>query len=292
MRALCMTLVAAILVPGLAAAQEEAEKAGANAVSTLIDLGTDEKWLKTFAIEPKLLDAKDGAEPSLGLSYKILSRPIIKDWTPDAPIGEPLPAVSKSIGSLEFAARGTYASDEIVNTENAVDATAAGAWNWGLYRSNVASKTAFAAGYEQQQGNDKSAWRLEAAQTVGTVVQRLQHSHLIGRGAYARVDPIKDEARKAVLAAEPEPYDRVELELLAIVPLNIGSLEKMELRFLGFKELGAPTEVESAGLDESKLWSVYFALPNNMFVAYSKGGVPADRQDAKVLQIGWSSRGF
>jgi hypothetical protein len=268
------------------------ESAGSGALSTLFDLGKDSKWLKTFTVEPKLLDAKEGADPSLGLGYKIFSRPLVKDWAGDAAPGQDPGRLAESLGSLEFSAKGMYATEAEVNVEKAVDATGAVAWTGGLYKPNLAFKTTIGGGYAQEQGNAKSDWRLEAAQTVGTVLTLLRQTHLIGRGAYARLDPIKDEARKAALAEEPKPYDRLELELLAIVPLNMGSLQKMELRFLGFKEPGAPSAVKTAGLDESALWSVYFALPNNMFVAYSKGGVPSDRQDSKVLQIGWSSRGF
>ena len=269
------------------------DKPGSGALSTVFDLGKDEKWLKTFTIEPKVLDTQDATHASLGLGYKIFSRPLVKDWAGDAAPGQDPGRLAESLGSLEFSVKGMYASDETANVENLVDATAAGAWTWGLFSpSNLAFKTTVGGGYAQQQGNSKSDWRLEAAQTVGTVLTGLQHTHLIGRGAYARVDPIKDEARKAVLAGEPTAYNRFELELLAIIPVNMGSLQKIELRFLGFKEPGAPDAVKVAGLDESKLRSIYFALPNNMFVAYSKGGVPADRQDSKVLQVGWSSRGF
>lgn len=295
-------LVFAVLLAPCSALPQQSD--GKDALSTILDVdfAKDSKWLKTFSIEPKLLDAKDGPDPSLGIGYKVVSRPLVRDWVGDAEPGQDPGRLAESLGALEFAVTGMYASESAVNAEKAIDATAVGAWTWGLYagqsadgkpaKSNWAFKTTFGGGYAQEQGNSKSDWRLEAAQTIGTVLPSLRHTFLIGRGAYARVDPIKDEARKAVLSGEPTAYDRLELELLAIVPLNMGSLQKVELRFLGFKEAGAPDAVRTAGLDESQLWSIYFALPNNMFVAYSKGGVPADRQDAKIFQIGWSSRGF
>src|SRR6185503_18055096 len=204
----------------------------------------DSKWLKTFSIEPRVLEADDGSNASLGLGYKIFSRPLAWDWAGEAAPGEPPPRLAESLGSLELSAKGLYASKATANPEKVVDATAAGAWRWGLYGTNVALKTALAGGYAQEQGDAKSDWRLEAAQTAGTVIPALQHTFLMGRGAYARVEPIRDNARKAVLGTEPDPYNRFELELLAIVPVNVESLRKVELRFLGFKEPGAPGPVK------------------------------------------------
>lgn len=287
-----LIVLAAIVTLPSAYAQSPAtnpETPGDGALSTAIKLAPKidktGKWLDDLSITPRVLQSNDGTAGSLGVGYSFSVKPVSKVEKVDE-IGGPATGNIRTY-SFELAANGLYAAKPEVNTGNVIDVSSSGTYL--ILQNGVYAKTAFSAAYSRQQGNDTHASRWEISQGLGTWLPRFNNVELLGRLALARVNPIKDDARKTALGEALKSYQRLEFEGVAVIPINAGSLQKVELRHLLFKELSAPEKVRAADLDSFKTSSVYFRLSNSLFVAYSKGGVPADRKNSQVLQIGWSS---
>ncbi len=268
---------------------KNAESPGEGALSTTIKLApkidSDGKWLDDLSITPRILQSNDGTTGSLGVGYSFSVKPVSMIEKVDE-IGGPVTGNIRMY-SIELTANGLYAARPEVNTGNVIDASSSGTYL--ILQNGVYAKTAFSAAYSRQQGNDTHASRWEISQGLGTWLPRLNNVELLGRLALARVNPINDVAREAALGGALKSYQRLEFEGVAVIPINAGALQKVELRHLLFKELSAPEKVRAAALDSFKTSSIYFRLSNGLFVAYSKGGVPADRKNSQVLQIGWSS---
>jgi hypothetical protein len=281
---------ACAIAAGTATAADE--KKPDNAASTLpaiINLEGDKapKLLQKVLLEPKAMQAKDGALV-LGLSYMLTSRPIVRDID-NTDIG---PKTGRTnLLSLDFAIKGTYAAKAEVNQDQAVDAKIAGTWTYSP-ADNWVLRSALAAGYARPQGPGARDFQLALSQGVGVQIPQLREARLFAKAAYARVNPTEDKPREKALGAKPGDYNRVELELFGIFPVATAMIDKIEVRHLRFHEPSAPAAVKAAGLDQFKLSSIYFRLPANTFIAYSRGGVPADRKDSKVLQFGWSITGL
>lgn len=266
---------------------------GGTALSTSIDLSSKgnapDSWIREFKITPRMLQSQDGSGGSLGIGYVLSSKPYA-DYNASDAIGS-VASGNLTGRSFEMEVKGLVAAKAETNPERAVDATASGSYY--MLRNGVFAKSAFSLAYSRQQGAGAEESRWEVSQALGAWLERANNIELLGRAALARVQPRDDPARKAALGGSLDSFRRWDVELMAIIPLTqTRALQGVELRHLRFHEIKPAAAIKSAGLHETKLSSVYFRLPKGMFVAYSKGGVPFDRKDSKILQLGWSTDAF
>lgn len=286
-----IVLAGALAAPILAIA-DEMTNAQKEVISTTIDLAKgQEAWLDKLTITPRVLQVSDtNSVASLGLGYVFKAKPLLRDLTSEAVIGQGIPTTKQL--AIELEVSGLYAAKVEANQSKLIDLSSRGSWLWigelGPV-STVYSKTAFGAAYSREQGDGASESKWELSQGLGKFFPGLNHTLVLSRVALANVSPKVDSARKAVIGAELRDYKRWEAEIVLIVPVMQGLLEKIEVSHREFREVSAPVAVRSAGLDRFKLSSVYFGLDKGWFVAFSRGGVPADRKGSKVLQLGWST---
>jgi hypothetical protein len=284
------TLLASL--PAMADEAAEAAEAAKAKLSTTIDLVKGKQsWIDKLTLTPRVLQASDAnASPSLGLGYTFKAKPVLNDLTGDAAPGQPIPATKQFAFELE--ASGLYAAKVEANQSKLVDFSSSGSWLWvgdlGV-AGTVFSKSAFGAGYSRMQGGGQRESRWEVSQGLGKIFPRLNYTQVLSRVALANVLPKVDAARQAVTGSDLHDYRRWEAELVLIAPVQRGMIQKIELNHREFREVSAASAVKSAGLDRFKLSSVYFGLDKGLFVAFSRGGLPADRKSSRVLQMGWST---
>ncbi len=60
----------------------------------------------------------------------------------------------------------------------------------------------------------------------------------------------------------------------------------LEGSFRHYAEIDASAEIETAGLDSFTLSSVSLRAPTGLYVAYSKGQLPFDKQDTQTYELG------
>lgn len=288
----CLLVIAgALAAPILAIADEMTEAQKAN-LSTTIDLAKGkESWLDKLTLTPRVLQASDAnSAASLGLGYVFKAKPLLRDLTSEVVIGPGTPTTKQLAFELE--ASGLYAAKAEANQSKLIELSSGGSWLWigelGPV-GTVFSKTAFGAAYSREQGNGTRESKWELSQGLGKFFPSLNYSQVLSRVSLANVSPKVDTARKAVIGTELRDYRRWEGEFVLIVPVQKGLLQKIELSHREFREVSAPVAVRSAGLHSFRLSSVYFGLDKGLFVAFSRGGVPADRKNSSVLQLGWST---
>lgn len=287
-------LGAALLVSLSATATEvtaDAEAAKAK-LSTTIDLVKGKQsWIDKLTLTPRVLQASDAnSPPSLGLGYAFKAKPYLRDLTGDAVPGQPVPATQQVAFELEAA--GLYAAKVEANQSKLVDLSSSGSWLWvGELgpAGTVFAKSAFGAAYAREQGGGKSESRWELSQGLGKIFPSLNYAQVLSRLAFANVSPTKDTARQKVVGSSLRDYRRWDGEIVVIVPVQRGLIQKIELNHREFREVSAPYAVKSAGLDKFKLSTVYVGLDKGLFVAFSRGGLPADREGSRVFQVGWST---
>ncbi len=109
---------------------------------------------------------------------------------------------------------------------------------------------------------------------------------------YGLVDPDKDEARKAILGGD-ENYDRWSAEVSHTSPLFLydGAEYGIAVTFRHYREVGASTAIEDAGLDRFTYRAIALQRrlkDSKILLSYSSGKLPFDLQDESVVSLGWS----
>jgi hypothetical protein len=269
-------LAATLVFGALPAAAQEKEEASKHA----------------FDFKPVMLDSDNSTGSTLGVEYEFKGTLLERNLsTDDSGAGGIDPDVA--IGSLDvtYEGSGTIAASADRNPKNFLDA-------------QVDVKFLYSAGFGSVSAGGFA--KIEADQTFDntqTVVGAratwakrgvLARNDLIALYAnYGSVEPGDDEARKTALAVtELDSYERTEFEAVYIYPTGWSVVSAIELNYRHFQEIDAPAAIEAAGIDSHTLSTVRLALPKDMFLAYSKGKMPFDRADDKVLEIGFSYKLF
>lgn len=117
---------------------------------------------------------------------------------------------------------------------------------------------------------------------------------------YEKVDAAKNEERMAL--TDKETYDRFSAELGYRYQLikNQGAGTWLYLSYQYFEEMSAPASIKQAGLDKFDFMSASIRFPAtvlgfvdtdqiNLFIRYTKGQLPFDRQSDSAVQLGFST---
>jgi hypothetical protein len=107
------------------------------------------------------------------------------------------------------------------------------------------------------------------------------------RFGIARVDPSVNDGREAL--GVTSSFTRVNLEMayrsLVAHIANGDFFVESDLRW--YHELGAPTAIRGAGLDEFTYFAAALTSTQGPFVSYSTGRLPLDAATDKVYELGW-----
>jgi hypothetical protein len=236
---------------------------------------------------PKILRVK-GVGATLGLGYSFSRGLYQRDFSlADADRGLDADAAVRSF-VVNLTGKGTFAAIAERNPKNfletqveavAVQSTrAGGTWIGGL-----------ALGYEADQRWEK---RQPVASLMGTYAKRnaFMRNDLAGLHlAYARVNPVEDSERRALLgAAHDKAFKRAYAEGVYQIQTGHDLVQTVELNVRLFRELGAPAVIRQAGLDRHRLATIRFGLKKGFFVAFSHGRLPFERDDERAVEVGWS----
>ncbi len=117
---------------------------------------------------------------------------------------------------------------------------------------------------------------------------------------YEKVDAGENEERMAL--TDEDTYDRYSAELGYRYQLidNQGASTWLYLSYRYFKEISAPDSIKEAELDEFDFMSVSIMFPSkilgfvetdkiNLYIRYTDGKLPFDRQSDKAIQLGFST---
>ena len=244
-----------------------------------------------LTIEPVVLDASESSGATLGLQWQV------KDSIVDTGLGKA--EKSDSFGDVEklvirsflvdYKLTGTATAAKERNPKNFLDALLDAKFEYS--RSGFGAAGGVFGKYESDQSFDNKQGVYGLRATV-LAMGLLGKTDVVALDAnYGQVDPSKDEARQAALgASQLENYYRWDFEFLFNYPIGAGRpVTAVEFNYRFFQEQSAPPEIEQAGLARHRLGTLRLGLKNDLFVAYSRGKLPFDRQSDKIFEIGWST---
>jgi hypothetical protein len=229
-----------------------------------------------IAISPVMLDSNNSTGATLGVEWLIKGK-----------------VVSNNLSGSSKETKDTFddvaAADEERNPKNFLEVLLDAKW---LYSAPAGAVSGGLFGkYEADQSLDNKQYVYGVRLTVARL--GLAHKNRMDFIALdvnlGQVDPSKDEARQAALGtANLDRYYRWDVEFLYMYPIAARGLETLEYNYRYFRETNPPLPVEQAGLDRNKLSTFRLGFRNDLFVAYSTGKLPFDRQSDKIYEVGWS----
>jgi len=276
---LAVWLAASSAVHGAEPAQPEPEEADRGAAASAVGE-------TVFELSPVLIDTQDGAGATLGLEF--LARGALVSWdlsTEDTGDDFDLDARLGDL-RLEYEAKGALTADSERNPKNLLEATLALSY---YFQQDFG---AFAGGgfvsYESDQSFDDKQTVYGLGVTYAKVNVPFKNDVFAVDARRGQIDPTDDAERAAVLGAVSlDKYYRTDLEVLYIHPLDWKQLVRtLEFNYRYFRESSPAAPVEAAGLDRFQLITYRIGLPRDLFVAYSTGKLPFDRQSDRIFEVG------
>lgn len=247
----------------------------------------------TFDFKPAVLDSKDGAGTTLGLEYALkLQRPLTT-FGSDANSNSLDPSTLVRQLAVSLDSRGVVTPEAARNPRNFLEFNG----TLGALVSTATAGTfgvAAKVGYEADQSFISKQLVYGGTATYGKITLLGANDFLGLTTSYVQVDPTADTVRAFTLgatgagAAELEQYGRWSVEGLYMAPISIGPVRALELNVRYYTELSAPDAIKRAKLDNHVLGTIRLGLTNDIFVAYSVGSLPFDRNDDHVYALGWS----
>jgi hypothetical protein len=254
------------------------------ATAPILANAAEPRW--TTTLEPVVMDSKSGTGSTVGLNYSfdgaLYDRTLDTDdggsdqINPDAAVGGM---------SVRLHGSGTVAASAERNPRNLLETALNAGYRYSTGTLGAILMSGFAK-FESDQSFDKKQHVVGAMGTWGKRNLARQNDFLAIDLAYGRVDPKDDAERKAAAGAiGTSSYYRWNLEVLYMIPLGNTMLE-MNLR--EFRERDAPPLIRQNRLDRHELAAIRLSFKNDLFIAYSTGKLPLDRQNDQAIQIGWS----
>jgi hypothetical protein len=248
---------------------------------------------QVFTIKPVMLDASKSTGATVGLEYTYFYRSFRKLDSNDA--GKPdfsfADVVLRSV-TTEVRGSGTLAASVERNPNKLLDLGASLRYDRSLGADTVVGAGARLKAETDQSFDDKQfGYSLELRGGVNNPLG--PEGWLLAYLNFGRIDPKGDHARsKALGGASLSAYPRWDAEAIYHIDLKgrIGgtSLRSLEVQYRHFQEVGAPVAIENAGLDRHRLGTVRLNFRDDLFVAFSKGSLPFDKQSDRSVKIGFA----
>jgi hypothetical protein len=245
---------------------------------------------RKFTLEPVALDGARGTGTVLGLQYEF------KDTLAGGAAGAGRGSETVEVEEIKlsnwragYLVRGMLTGDRNENPvdlqEAQLDAGYRYGRTWGVLLGGLNAR------YEAAQKGGGRQSVLGLAATYARVGLLRNGDAVALDLRYGQVDPKKDEARQQALGStQLDSYDRWDIELLYIFPLELKPFDRVEFNYRYFREPGAPQAVRAAGIDRHRLLTYRIGLPRDMFIAYSSGKLPFSSASEQLYQIGFSFR--
>lgn len=244
-----------------------------------------------LTIKPVVLDGSNSTGATVGIEWRIEGRIVENELSRDKTGKDTFDDVAeaRSLFDVNYRLSGTFAANKDRNPKNFQDALIDAVF---LYYSPAGAVSAGVFGkYEADQGldNRQAVYGLRATGGRRGLAHPKRRDYISLDVNFGEVDPSKDNARQAALGAMSlDRYYRWDLEFLYQYPIASRGIETFEYNYRYYRETDPPFLVAQAGLARHKLSTVRLGLKNDLFIAYSTGKLPFDRQSDRIYEIGWS----
>lgn len=244
----------------------------------------------TLELAPIVIDSQDGTGSTIGLQFDASGELLPASKPAAAPsdsFEEPDKVLIKQY-SLHYEAKGVVTADSERNPLNYIDAIV----DARILRNSPSGT--FIGGaflrYETDQSMDNRQSEYGVRGTYTRLHTVRENDQLGVDLKFGQVDPREDELRQAALGtASLDTFYRWDAEFLYMVPISSdGTVRDFEFNYRYFLENSAPAAIKAADLDTQRMATFRLGLKGGLFIAYSTGTLPFDRQSDRIYAIGFS----
>jgi len=256
----------------------------------------------SFTLAPVALDSKEGGGSSIGIKYEIAGAfrfGSSKAGNEDNAGSEPLdPAQELSglygrSGFLKYGVDGTWTVDKEDNPASTAQAKIIA--GYGSFQEKASLDLGGFVGLEGDQDyeNRNTLYGVELGGYYGFAEDASTYATFFLD--YGQVDASGDEERMALTG--DDTYDRFSGELKLSYGLQkLGtartSLISLQLNYRYYQELDAPDIIRDNDQDRYALATFLLRFHKGLYLAYSSGTLPFDKQNDKIFSIGFSQNIF
>lgn len=251
----------------------------------------DEPKQHSLELAPIVIDSQDGTGSTIGLQFA-LSGDLLPATKPAAAapsdtFEEPDKVLIKQY-NVHYEAKGVVTADSERNPLNYIDAIV----DARILRNSPSGT--FIGGaflrYETDQSMDNRQSEYGVRGTY-TRLHTVRENDQLGIDLkFGQVDPKEDELRQAALGtASLDTFYRWDAEFLYMLPLSSdGTVRDFEFNYRYYLENSAPAAIKAADLDTHRMATFRLGLKGGLFIAYSTGTLPFDRESDRIYAIGFS----
>lgn len=245
----------------------------------------------SLELAPIVIDSQDGTGSTIGLQFA-LSGDLLPAAKPAAAapsdsFEEPEKVLIKQY-NVHYEAKGVVTADSERNPLNYIDAIV----DARILRNSPSGT--FIGGaflrYETDQSMDNRQSEYGVRGTY-TRLHTVRENDQLGIDLkFGQVDPKEDELRQAALGtASLDTFYRWDAEFLYMLPLSSdGTVRDFEFNYRYYLENSAPAAIKAADLDTHRMATFRLGLKGGLFIAYSTGTLPFDRESDRIYAIGFS----
>lgn len=245
----------------------------------------------SLELAPIVIDSQDGTGSTIGLQFA-LSGDLLPAAKPAAAapsdtFEEPEKVLIKQY-NVHYEAKGVVTADSERNPLNYIDAIV----DARILRNSPSGT--FIGGaflrYETDQSMDNRQSEYGVRGTY-TRLHTVRENDTVGIDLkFGQVDPRQDELRQAALGTDSlDTFYRWDAEFLYMLPLSSdGTVRDFEFNYRYYLENSAPAAIKAADLDTHRMATFRLGLKGGLFIAYSTGTLPFDRESDRIYAIGFS----
>lgn len=245
----------------------------------------------SLELAPIVIDSQDGTGSTIGLQFA-LSGDLLPAAKPAAAapsdtFEEPEKVLIKQY-NVHYEAKGVVTADSERNPLNYIDAIV----DARILRNS--SSGTFIGGaflrYETDQSMDNRQSEYGVRGTY-TRLHTVRENDTLGIDLkFGQLDPKEDELRQAALGtASLDTFYRWDAEFLYMLPISSdGTVRDFEFNYRYYLENSAPAAIKAADLDTHRMATFRLGLKGGLFIAYSTGTLPFDRESDRIYAIGFS----
>lgn len=251
-----------------------------------------------FKITPVILDSENDNGSVLGLKYVLSNRIDFSNGksgshvdNSDGPVNlQDIDEIYGKTGFYKYSVEGIWTVDEMNNPLSTSHAKIEG--GYGDFQNGYEFWLSGIAGLEgnQDYSNRNEVYGLKAGGHYS--FDKLNRGTFIDLSImYEQVDASEDDERMSI--TDDDEFDRLSSELQINYKIkNLGasdtSITSLQFNYRYYSEIDAPALVKTNNMDVHALKTYMIKFNKGLYIAYSTGSLPFDKQDDQVLEIGFS----
>jgi len=255
--------------------------------ASLFCQNTQNKLIDNFDLEPIIINTEENGSNGIGLKYLINGTLIDENLTKNDSGDEDINTdVTITKLNIQYQSSGNILINDKSNPMNFMESLISGKF---FYSSNILSMLG---GVFYKYENDQKFINKNTVLGLNVTIAKYgfggDNNYIVLSNNIGLVNPANDSLRNKILIGAIKKYYRWDLELLVSINLGLVDLNTFEFNYRFFNEFSAPNEIKNAGLDLYKLSTFRLGFKNNLYIAYSYGKLPFDKEDGSIYEIGFS----